>query len=134
ANETLARQILICAVVVRILPAIMPAEQHLTRPTSVNIDDGGLAAIAAGAVRGLEELSVCLDPIARSKRNQFRCDQLCSWKVCRQAICANGSSCSARYRNYRGSRRALRSGDKGRDVFGVPRDPCTPLDAVTGRE
>src|SRR5262252_2658584 len=38
-DEAPARQILICAVVVRVLPPIVPTQHHLSRSATVNIDD-----------------------------------------------------------------------------------------------
>ena len=80
-DEAAADEILVRAVVVGVLPAVVPAEQHLPRPAAVDVDDRRLPRLAAGR---LEQLPCASTPsLARNATGSG----VTSWaggKSCRQ--------------------------------------------------
>ena len=79
-DEATADEILVRAIVVGILPSVVPAEQHLARPTAMNIHNRRLSRRTANRP---EQLSIGFNPIAGTEGNKFRRDKLRRWEICR---------------------------------------------------
>ena len=92
-DEPAVHQILVRAVIVRVFPPIVPAEQHLAGAAAVNVNDGGFARVAS---RRFEELPVRFDSVVRSKRHRFRSDELRRREIRRQQMGSQWPKVSSR--------------------------------------
>ena len=134
-NEAAADQILIGSVIVRIFPAIVPAQHHLSWTAAVDVDDGGFGCDTAGR---LEELSVSFDSIAGAEADEFRCHQLRSWKIGRQPFAGSDTRGPAGYGDHCWGRWALSARTQVGDRLAVGRAGLTtgahsmPVPLVSG--
>src|SRR5262249_47696241 len=126
-DEAAARQILIRAIVVCVLPPIVPAQQHLTRPATMDVDNRWFPTFSTNSAGWLEELSMRLHAVACAKRHELWSDELFSRKICRQTLGAQWTRGSARYRHHRRCWRLLGPGRQICHVLPVGGDHRAPL-------
>ena len=131
-DEPTAREILIERVGVRVIVRVVPAEQHLPRWPTVDVDDGRLSRVPTA--RCFEQLPVDGQTVSRAKHDLFRRDQR-SRKVGRNVIGADGTDRGARgaERQRRGQRGPLRRRADKDERRAVASNCRRPLEAAAGR-